>query len=101
MTNDKGQMTIPRSTLMIRGVRLLPLRSLALLPLVLLIGCTVGPNYAAPDVTVRPNYGGLVKTTSTDPATQPSRAHAQAEPVERWWTTLNDATLDTLVRRAV
>ena len=63
-------------------------------------GCTVGPDYQPPQVKVTPNFGELNKTTGTDPATQPSRVNANAEPIVEWWTTLRDPQLTMLVQRA-
>lgn len=69
-------------------------RSIALLPLVALAACTVGPNYAGP---------------SSAGATAPSAAFVRADGtattaapvVAQWWTALGDPTLDDLERRAL
>ena len=73
--------------------------SAALLPL-LLAGCTVGPDYKPPQVTVGTNFGELNASTSADPTTQPSKTNARSEPVVEWWTTLRDAELTALIQRA-
>jgi len=62
-------------------------------------GCTVGPVYHAPSTRMP----GAYDTGPAAPAsTQPS-ATAPARPVDiaRWWQSLNDPELDSLVRRAV
>jgi multidrug efflux system outer membrane protein len=58
-------------------------RPLPALLLALLAGCTVGPNYKAPETKVPENY-------SAAPATQPSADVA-------WWTLFNDDMLNRLV----
>lgn len=52
------------------------------------IGCTVGPEYQAPQVAVPARFGA-----ATQPAPPVDLAH--------WWTTFNDPQLDSLVARAV
>lgn len=65
--------------------------------LLLLGGCTVGPDYQAPKATVGESWGELGPTGAVDgPATRPS---AQPLPV-RWWRTFDDPTLNDLVARA-
>ena len=64
-------------------------------------GCKVGPNYTPPKVATQAHYGELEKTTSTDPARQPSRASDQAEPAAQWWRVFNDQTLDRLIGEAI
>lgn len=56
----------------------------------LLAGCTVGPNYQAPTLAVPPTFA--------EP--QPSVAGAAVDPA-RWWTAFGDATLTSLVERAL
>lgn len=62
-------------------------------------GCAVGPNYRTP-TTVMPNsfYAG----PTSPPTTQGTRPNAE-RPVNlaRWWQSLNDPELDSLVDRAV
>lgn len=59
-------------------------------------GCTVGPNYRKPDVTVPAQWS----SPTTAPATS---APATTQPVDlaHWWASLNDPTLDSLIERAV
>lgn len=58
----------------------------------LLAGCTVGPDYQAPQTQVPAKFG---PATATQTASQPSD-----QMLMQWWTTLNDAKLSELVRRA-
>ena len=53
-----------------------------------LSGCTVGPDYHAPETVVPPAYVG------------PQPAGAAVDPA-RWWTVFGDAELDRLVTRAL
>ncbi|QKR98946.1 efflux transporter outer membrane subunit [Sphingomonas sp. CL5.1] len=67
---------------------------LALLPLVALAACTVGPDYAGPSSAgaVRPP-AGFVRAADGASTAAPS--------VAPWWSALGDATLDELERRAL
>ena len=62
-------------------------------------GCAVGPDYRTPTVPIAGKYDA---GPSAPPSTQPS-ATAPARPVDlaRWWQSLDDPELDSLVRRAV
>lgn len=67
-----------------------------LLSLSLLAGCMVGPNYQAPAVPVEKSFESL-----PTPAVTPSSAITAGQgPVARWWTTLNDSTLNGLIEQA-
>jgi multidrug efflux system outer membrane protein len=57
-------------------------------------GCTVGPNYVAPNLTVPASFSEALSTTQ--PADQASAAQAV-----RWWTTFNDPQLNSLIDRAL
>jgi len=63
-------------------------RSRPLVALLLLGGCTVGPNYQPPPVSVPATFSdsSAASTTSAD--------------IRRWWTAFNDPTLDDLIDRA-
>ncbi|HVT87933.1 MAG TPA: efflux transporter outer membrane subunit [Tepidisphaeraceae bacterium] len=65
--------------------------------LALLAGCTVGPNYHAPQ-TAMP--AGWVPPT-TAPTTQQSVATSEPVNLVEWWTVFNDPMLNNLVTRAV
>lgn len=56
----------------------------------LLAGCSVGPDYEAPDVTVPARW-----------ANGSTAAPVAAPQLSAWWRRLNDPTLDALVREAV
>ncbi|PYX38929.1 MAG: transporter [Acidobacteria bacterium] len=59
----------------------------------LLTGCTVGPGYKRPAVTVPDVYRGLA------PEAGPQNATSLAD--EKWWTVFQDAQLQTLIREAL
>jgi len=59
----------------------------------LLAGCTVGPNYKRPPVTVPPAYRGLA------PDTPPQTTASFGD--EKWWTIFDDQQLQGLIRRAL
>jgi NodT family efflux transporter outer membrane factor (OMF) lipoprotein len=65
----------------------LPPRVWIIGPLILLGGCTVGPDYHPPKMEVPGSYA----------ATQP----AVAEPLTQWWETFHDPKLNDLIARAV
>jgi NodT family efflux transporter outer membrane factor (OMF) lipoprotein len=59
-------------------------------------GCTVGPNYRAPATTLPDAYNARATT-------RPMLASPTTQPVDitRWWRSLNDPELDSLVDRAI
>jgi NodT family efflux transporter outer membrane factor (OMF) lipoprotein len=59
--------------------------------ILLIAGCTVGPNYEKPDMAVRPEWSE---------AKQPGIDTRSAD-LERWWTAFNDLLLNSLVERAI
>jgi len=63
---------------------------LALALALFLSGCSVGPHYQRPAVSVAHNWPAPEK-----------RVFGTAEPVAEWWSTFNDSQLDGLVKRAV
>lgn len=71
------------------------LASLPLFSLVLLGACTVGPDYAGPPAV------GSAGQTPTRFVRGSDAALTAAPQAARWWTTLNDPTLDTLETRAL
>ena len=72
----------------------LPALSIALL----ICGCTVGPDYRAPESQAPDEWGALDLMGAT---TQPSVVNAKAPPVLAWWTTFEDPTLNSLIDQAV
>jgi multidrug efflux system outer membrane protein len=67
--------------------RILKLCTAGFLALVL-VGCTVGPNYKTPQTKMPESFAN-------------TQAAAGTEVVAKWWTTLQDPTLDSLIDRAV
>jgi NodT family efflux transporter outer membrane factor (OMF) lipoprotein len=59
-----------------------------------LAGCEVGPNYHRPQEKVQQ------ATWVSPPTTQASVTVQEPIQVEQWWTTFNDPTLNTLIKRA-
>src|ERR1700745_494336 len=68
-------------------------RWLMAIALVLLMGCTVGPKYKRPPVTVPDTYRGLA------PDASPQTAASLGD--EKWWTVFQDPQLQELVREAL
>jgi NodT family efflux transporter outer membrane factor (OMF) lipoprotein len=61
-------------------------------------GCTVGPDYAAPQTRTYDEWGELLPSgAATGPSTRPS----PRPPVLQWWRTFGDSQLDALVDRAM
>jgi len=59
--------------------------------LLALVGCTVGPNYKRPNVSVPVQW-----------TVEPARGTSALEPqTDQWWKSFNDATLNSLIERAV
>ncbi|CAG9219211.1 Efflux transporter, outer membrane factor (OMF) lipoprotein, NodT family [Paraburkholderia sabiae] len=66
-------------------------------------GCCVGPNFKAPDANAPAAWHDIQQTAS-----QPDTAHpptsvptVDSDPDPRWWRSFNDATLESLIARAV
>lgn len=66
-------------------------------------GCSVGPNFKAPDANAPAAWHDIQQTAS-----QPDTAHpptsvptVDSDPDPRWWRSFNDATLESLIARAV
>ena len=66
-----------------------------LLALALAAGCTVGPNYATPKGQLPAAWAGPIPQGAAQTAASADAALAQ------WWTVFGDATLTSLIRRAV
>ena len=62
-----------------------------------LSGCTVGPNYHAPDMKVKTRWP---KDEVSSAATRPSLTAGEA-PSEEWWKAFNDPHINGLVSRAM
>lgn len=61
--------------------------------LMLLTGCTVGPNYKRPQINAPDAYRGL------DPNTTPQTTASIAD--EKWWTLFDDQQLQALIHKAI
>jgi multidrug efflux system outer membrane protein len=68
-------------------------RWLSIFALMLLTGCTVGPNYKRPPITAPDAYRGL----APDAAPQTTSSIAD----EKWWTVFDDQQLQALIRKAI
>jgi outer membrane protein, multidrug efflux system len=64
-------------------------------------GCMVGPDYKQPALPMPGGWLGTGLVTTTNPASQPSVTTTQPAQLTGWWTTFNDAKLDSLIARAV
>ncbi len=58
---------------------------------IILVGCAVGPNYRRPDVQMPSEFHQA----------QPESKGAKTADLEKWWMSLNDRELDSLIERAV
>ncbi len=67
---------------------------LAIASIILLTGCTVGPNYSRPPVNVPPAY------RNQTPDSQAADATVKSLGDEKWWTVFNDEELQKLIRQA-
>jgi NodT family efflux transporter outer membrane factor (OMF) lipoprotein len=73
-------------------------------PVMLLLAstaCTVGPDYQRPKIELPADWAGAAKTPEGVPTTQASQTVQAAADVARWWMTLDDPVLDSLVERAI
>jgi outer membrane protein, multidrug efflux system len=70
------------------GVFMIPSRIRPLVALLLLGGCTVGPDYRPPAIAVPAAYAGARDASPT------------ASDISRWWAAFGDPVLDDLVARA-
>jgi multidrug efflux system outer membrane protein len=71
---------------------------------VALAGCTVGPDYKTPEVKVPASFGeaqAVAQPAAPAPAEPPKTTVVAPLQLSDWWTTFNDAPLDTLIDRAV
>src|SRR4051812_36972260 len=61
-------------------------------------GCMVGPDYKRPET---PTTAKFAESASNTSATQPSTQPVVPVDLTRWWRAFDDATLNSLVDRAV
>jgi outer membrane protein, multidrug efflux system len=74
--------------------------STAVVLLLAICGCKLGPNYQRPPLTVPDQYRGVAPTVTTQPpptSPQPTEDFAQM----KWWTVFQDETLQALIREAL
>jgi NodT family efflux transporter outer membrane factor (OMF) lipoprotein len=77
----------------------LALATLSASSLVLLAGCTVGPDYTPPSISTPPAFASpSASETSADQALKVAQDPAETA---RWWERLNDPTLTTLIETAL
>jgi outer membrane protein, multidrug efflux system len=75
---------------------------IALLPLGVIMGCTVGPNYKRPQVDVPVTYRQPVDATPTPtPAQAAQQNPATSLADEKWWDVFQDQELQGLIRTAL
>jgi NodT family efflux transporter outer membrane factor (OMF) lipoprotein len=69
------------------------------LPFLLLVaGCTVGPDYKKPELPVPETYTEIPQTAADAPLSMPV---AQSADLSQWWKGFHDAELESLVARAL
>src|ERR1700743_2205887 len=68
----------------------------AFFALFLIAGCTVGPDYHAPDIKTPDQFAAL--TQNDAPLSQPV---AQAVDISNWWMQFRDPELESLIGRAL
>jgi NodT family efflux transporter outer membrane factor (OMF) lipoprotein len=66
--------------------------------LLMIAGCTVGPNYQAPQPQLPAAWA---PPATTQPTTAPSMTVAEPTDVGAWWRTFNDPVLDGLIHEAI
>lgn len=79
-------------------------RPTPLLLLALAAGCTVGPDYKAPQVDVPQRFGATTQPgtqPASAPATQAATATSPAGDLSRWWEAFADPALNRLIADAV
>jgi NodT family efflux transporter outer membrane factor (OMF) lipoprotein len=76
--------------------------------MLLLAGCTVGPDYEAPAINMPEAFAAagslLDQLSAPEPAaapTTPKKPNTNAVALARWWRALDDPELDSLVARAI
>ena len=68
---------------------------------ILLVGCTVGPNYQQPQTGVPDTFAAAHEAPSTRPTTQVVSTTQPAPTVsDAWWRSFNDPILDALIDEA-
>lgn len=69
----------------------------------ILVGCTVGPNYIPPKMSVPAKFSetaGALRS-ATRPASMPATTQTVSGQMEEWWKNFRDPQLDSLIERAI
>src|SRR2546421_3547411 len=64
-------------------------------------GCTVGPDYHRPKENMPATWIGATTQPTTQPTTRTSITTIESTVLREWWTSFHDATLDSLIGRAI
>jgi len=74
--------------------------TVSVLSVLVIGGCTVGPDYKRPQTQMPASYANA--STTAGPATAPTTAPT-TRPVSlaQWWTTFDDPALDSLIDQAI
>lgn len=74
------------------------MKKIALVSVVLLSGCTVGPDYQRPDIATPSAYEGVSSNRVQAPLSLPTPGETD---LSQWWMGFDDAELQTLITRAL
>jgi NodT family efflux transporter outer membrane factor (OMF) lipoprotein len=66
--------------------------------LLVVAGCTVGPNYKKPDTAIPDSYVDMPQTATDAPLSMPI---AQSADLSQWWKGFHDGELESLIARAL
>lgn len=73
----------------------------AVISLILIAGCTVGPDYKRPDAPSPNQWASPTTAPSNVPSTQVSVPSTQPATIGLWWKQFNDPTLDRLINQSL
>jgi multidrug efflux system outer membrane protein len=76
-------------------------RLIVLSSLMLIAGCMVGPDYHQPKTNMPDGWVGTTSQPTTQPTTRTSITTSEPTELREWWKTFHDATLDSLITRAI
>jgi NodT family efflux transporter outer membrane factor (OMF) lipoprotein len=86
---------------MIKSSRFWPVLLCAIIYTLAIAGCTVGPDYRRPDVIMPDKWVGATTQPTTQPTTRASVTTTAPADLQEWWKRFHDATLDSLITRAI
>ncbi len=75
--------------------------ALAAVSLIALAGCTVGPDYQAPERQLSASYGSLDQAEGSLTSRPVGGQALSQDALATWWRNFNDPVLDSLIERAV